>query len=372
MDTPLTINVDHASLKAAAEGCVTLIVNFGAGDVIDIKNAAYTSIYGIHFVAAVPRVSGALLHVENATHTDLRISAEGTLSTRFADMILVGAGSHVTRIGPTYLANATGSCIRIDGYAVDTYLSEVNTADCKVGLDLHDASGVYMDRLDLVGSRESGFIIDPPAGSSVNAVYGSAVLSDTSSMDGVVLAGSGDITEVNIVNLWSSDSGTSGTFTTHQMLRQPSRGVYFNNPRINGVSLTNLRAKGNGGDGVFIRSGSNIQLTGAQALMNGASAAPGHPPTGGAEARRFDGIHIGGDAANVIVSGAIAGSGGFEQAAGLKNQQAWGLRREAGPVGQSVTVVNSVFSGNTEGSCKVNSSSKDHLNISGNLPVPSC
>jgi len=354
LDGPITAPGTNTALLGESEGCVRLLVNFPTGDVITVPSTVgNVHIAGFQMLTSVARTSGAAIRVTGAGSTTLRdIKMERTGTGSWFDGILVGGGAIVTRMSGLYLANATNDCIRVENRSVDIYIHDANTAACNVGLRLRSASGVYLHDLDLVGSGSIGFLIDPAVanGDSVDAVMGDTVLSDTSGGTGIALVGTGRITEINIVNLWASNSGTSGVFTVQQVLNVPATGLVIDNELVNGVTLTAPRFKGNGAHGVQIIHGTNIIMTGAQSLMN--SAAYGTVPPGGGPAgtTRHNGFQIEGQVTNVLLMAPIGGPGGWELGAGLPIKQGYGLVRTlTGTGGQVVTVIGGQFNGNVTG-----------------------
>jgi len=371
LDGPLVAPGFNTALLGESEGCVRFLVNFPTGDVITVPSVAgNVRISGIQFLTSVVRTSGAAVHVIGAGSTTIRdIKMEKTDNGLWFDGILIGGGANVTRISGLYLANTTNDCIRVENRSVDTYLRDINTAACNIGVRLRSASGVYLHDLDLVGSGSIGFLIDPAVanGDSVDAVMGDTVLSDTSGGTGIAFVGTGRITEINIVNLWSSDSGTSNVFTPQQVLNSPSSGLVIDNEMVNGVTLTAPRFKGNGAHGVDIIHGTNITMTGAQSLMNG--AAYGTVPSGGGAAgtTRYNGFQIGGQVTNLLLMGPIGGPGGWELGAGLPIKQGYGLFRTlTGTGGQTVTVIGGQFNGNVIGPYLLPAAAGDHIVDLGN------
>ena len=371
LDTPLIAPASNTALLAESNGCVQVVVTFTNGDVVTLPaGMTNITISGIQFVTSVVRTSGAAIHVAGATNTllhDLKI--EKGAGGQWWDGLLVSNGAVVTRVGNFYFSDMGNDCIRLENRVVDTFIATGNTAGCNIGIRLRSASGVFLSYLDLVGSTNIGLVVDPVLanGDSVDAVTGDTVLSDTSGNAGILLGGTGRITEFNVVNLWASASGTSGVFTPGQVINNVGTGMVIDNENVNGVALASPRFKGNGGHGIQIIHGSNIILTGAQALMNGASFGTVPPSGGPASTLRLNGIQIEGQATNISIFAPIAGQGGWEPGVGLPQKQGYGLFRNAtGTGGQMVTLIGGQFNGNVIGTYLLSATTGDHIVDLGN------
>ena len=310
---------DNTVLIGTSRACVTLRADFSEGDAITLGTVGgpglgpkFTELRGFTLLAGVPHASGTGIRV--GTHYDASIG-EVNVSGSWGDGITVhggGAGA-ITRIHHFWMGTITGSsggaCIRLVQFAIDTYISQGNTNQCVNALRVDSASGVYADHVDFYGSTGTGILIDPStaAGDRVFGAWLTTVLSDTSTLDNLLLGGDGELTDLHLANSWFSSS-------------QTGRGIAATNPALNALDLVTTKSVNNYGDGITILAGKRISIgAGSRVEMNS---------RGGKGLS--NGITIGPAVTYITIVGAASGPGGTIEAKGVVNQQAYGLVVAAG------------------------------------------
>lgn len=334
------INRDGAALIGISRACVTLRADFSAGDAITLGAVGgpglgpkFTELRGFTLLAGVPHTSGTGIRV--GTHYDASID-EVNISGSWGDGITVhggGAGA-ITRIHHFWMGAITGSsggaCIRLVAFAIDTYISQGNTNQCVNALRVDSASGVYADHLDFYGSTGTGILFDPSAaaGDRVFGAWLTTVLSDTSTLDNLLLGGEGALSDLHLVNSWFSSSRTG-------------HGIAVTNPALNALDLVTTKILNNHSDGIKILAGKHISIgAGSRVEMNS---------RGGAGLG--NGITIGPAASYITIMGAASGPGGTIEAQDVVNQQAYGLAVAAGVT--HLIVQGNQMDGNITGGCSI-------------------
>lgn len=346
------IRHDGAALIGISRACVTLRADFSTGDAITLGTVGapglgpkFTELRGFTLLAGVPHSSGTGIRV--GTHYDASIDEVNVLGS-WGDGITVhggGAGA-ITRIHHFWMGaiagDSGGACIRLVDFAIDTYISQGNTNQCVNALRVDSASGVYADHLDFYRSTGSGILFDPStaARDRVFGVWLTTVLSDTSVLDNLLLAGDGELSDLHLSNSWFSSS-------------QTGRGIAITNPALNAIDLVITKAVNNHRDGIIISAGRHIDIgAGSRMEMNS---------RGGKELS--NGITIEPAASYVTIMGAASGPGGTIEAQGVTNQQAYGLVVAAGV--KHLIVQGNQMDGNVKGGCNVTASGAT-VHIAGN------
>jgi len=313
IDTPIVFPTTPAMLDGAAPGCVTLAVTYPIGDVVSSIQSSRSEISNIRFVGRVTRTNGAILRLKGTYGFTVRnVSFDGS---RFQDVVL--EGTNTTKIIDSDFRPGTGdACITLSGtgaQAVDTFVSRTNLAGCGFGIYMNNASGVYLDNMDILASRTNAVLIGPvlSQGQNVNAVRANNILADTTvGGHGWRITSDAPVTELHLSNSWASGSGqqADGTFPTAYA------GFYADNPNLDGAILTGFYGHRNGGQAIDIEAGQHIKLVSPMACMNSVTAA-----------NTFDGITIGAAASFVTINDPTSGECGFMKKVGFVNQQRYGL-----------------------------------------------
>jgi hypothetical protein len=314
IDSPIVFPTTPAMLDGAAPGCVTLAITYPSGDVVSSIQSSRSEISNIRFVGRVARTTGAVLRLKGTYGFTVRnVSFDGS---RFQDVVLEGANT--TKIlDSDFRPGATDTCLTLSGtgaQTVDTFVSRTNLAGCGFGVYMNNASGVYLDNMDILASQVNAVLIGPALNQqqNVNAVRAYNVLADTTiGGHGWRITANGPVTDIHLTSAWASGSGqqADGTFPTAYA------GFYSDNPNLDGLMLTSFYGHRNGGQAIDIEAGQHIKLISPMACMNSVTAA-----------NTYDGITIGVAASFVTISDATSGECGFmKKVAGFVNQQRYGL-----------------------------------------------
>ncbi len=361
-DTPLpALDTDGALLRGTSRACTSLSINFAEGDFIQIGQPAGTAGLGpktidvgdFTITTAVPHIRGAAIDV--LTHYDAiisRFSVDGS----FGDELIVrgnGGASALTKISDFRLGSTTGSttgaCLKLTGYANDTYVSAGSFINCKQSFYADDASGIYLSQLSGFGATDNGFVFAPGAGQNINGLFVDTVLSDTSTLSDWAFLGTGAITEVRMSGAWGGAAGSLINYGKHIVTQTTaSAGLALLNSAINGFTVLNGHFHGSGGSGILIGGGHHILIgPGTEAVMN--NTLPGGTASG---------IDIASGSADVLILGVHAGAGGYMQTdAGLPNLQRYGVNVAAG-AGTNIRLLDNDLTGNIVGSLYSGAESK--------------
>ena len=318
---PILLNRSGEIIRGTNPACTRLIVKFADGDVIESRGPGIsnTSVRDLEISASVKRKSGYAIDLIRTFQSGVSnividnaqggrqfggIKVSGANTTAINDVEMTGGGSSFGY----YLTSAGGQ------QAIDTFITRSNVSSYLDDMAVDNASGIYLDKLDLILSLKDGLLVEPIApGANVNALLAESVLVDTSSGSGWVFTGTLPITEVKLTNCWGSGSGTlvSGSVPT-----APENGLLAQDPALSGLSIQSSHFHHNGGNGISIVGGSEIQIgAGTTTLMNSAA--------GFAKA---DGIYIAAPANFVQLNGIISGQGGYmSEVAKLRNYQRYGV-----------------------------------------------
>jgi len=324
-------------LEGPAEGCVTLNVNFTAGDVVQLTQVQRPFLRHITINAAVTRTSGAIIH------------ATGTYGANFdglaftgphgGDGYLLDGGANTTSIQswdcrpPVAFVIGefgAGACIHATGGFVDLFLGGAhgNCASWHYCLEITNGSGLYAMPFDSVLAGNA-LIFDPSAaaGQTVFGVMLTSPYLDTSAGDNALIAGDGAVSNVKLGGAWFSNS-------------QTANGLAVTNAAVNGLQVDLADSLANFGHGVVLLAGSGITLTNVHAQMNSAQGAG-----------LADGFYIGPLAQDVTLIAPRAGAGGVMQTIRHHtNNQRWGINAPGGSTaGQRITVIGAQTLGNLTG-----------------------
>jgi hypothetical protein len=133
--------------------------------------------------------------------------------------------------------------------------SKLYSGGPSTGLHLTRAAGIWLTDVEMYNGLH-GIVFDPPAGSNVTQVFAKGVIVDTTTRDGILIAGTGVVGHVDFTGSWTAGS-------------VEGNGINFTNPNTNGFSWTSGFIRGNHLNGAYIRAGINIQILGAQISANG-------------------------------------------------------------------------------------------------------
>ena len=340
LDSAPAIPANAKGIRGVSPGCVQLNVNFATGDVFHPTGAggnARFEMADLTIYAIVTRTSGAMVHVDGTYGATLRnVAFDGP---RYTDVLVDGANT-TKIIDSDFRPGATYTCVTLTGtgtQAVETVISRTNLSGCGTGLYILNASGVYLDRMDIVGSQNGGVWIYPTAASSqaVNAVRAVNVMADTTRAgNGWTIGGDGQVSEIHIDYGWGASSGqpASGPFSSTYA------GLLANNPTLDGVQISNFYGWHNGGPGIDIEAGKNIQINSPMACMNGAYGS-----------NLYDGIVVGSAVDNITITSPTSGLCGYGARPGtVTNFQRYGMNIDNNAT-QNVTVIGGQFPGNLTG-----------------------
>ena len=338
---PLILATNGSGVQGASVGCVTLNVTFPAGDIITITGQR-VRLQDLTINAAVQRTAGAVIHMAASYETEVgriavtgphggdAILGDGSVESHVHDIdcrpaVQPKAGSYVSVSGP-------GACIHAVNTALDLLADHVSSYAWAYGLQLTSASGVVVSTADFMGGK-NGVLFDPPTGTKLWAVHLTDVQADTSSLDGLLLGGAGFITDVQIDNLWSSNS-------------QLAAGIDFNNPNINGVQIVSPNILYNHTHGILINQGKNIQISSA--------TVQGNSKQGSA---LYHGLTVSGQATadQITILGGHFGPGGIDVANGNPPLQGYGIAVVAlgGTETRHITIMGAQAVGNVTGGFNV-------------------
>jgi hypothetical protein len=216
--------------------------------------------------------------------------------------------------------------------------SKLYSGGPSTGLHLTRAAGIWLTDLEMYNGLH-GIVFDPPAGSNVSQVFAKGVIVDTTTRDGILIAGSGVVGHVDFTDSWTAGS-------------VEGNGINFTSPNTNGFSWTGGFIRGNHLNGVSIRAGINIQIIGAQVSANGQRNNT-HDNTYG--------IRIGAAVRNFRISQCFLGPTGGDNAT-----QTYGVLIDPGS-SDFFQVIDNMDTGDVKGIISDGSTGK-HKIIRGNLP----
>lgn len=342
LDAPPTWPGAGRSLKGISRSCVILLINFPAGNVIDIGDPGATwsgiRLSRLHMFAAVKRTSGYAVRLRNtyeAEISDVVINGPQAGCVEFDGGRANGFGN---RLGRFILSSCSQAGIHVTGYARDTFVTDGIVGASPTSLHIDDASGFYSSNVDYspalgADNKAPNVLVNPQSGQNVNGLFFTAALSDSCGGDCWLFAPgpddtSGAITEVYITGGWGSGSSSGA-------------GLRVTNPKLDGLALTNFHIHHNWQEGIRLEAGRNITIgSGTMPVMNSVAGSA-----------LYDGIFIGPNADRVTVVGARGGDGGYMKAErGFTNLQRWGLYGGVGTGDlRRITVSASQFDGNVIG-----------------------
>lgn len=355
LDTPIVYPSTPALLQGMSPACVTVAINFAAGDVVTSSSTSRSEIANVVFAGRVPRTSGAVVKLTGTYGFTLRnVGFDGY---RFQDIVLNGANTTKILDGD-HRPGTSDVCVTLTGtsvQAVDTFIRATNLAGCRIGLHLDNASGVYLSDMDILASQTNAVLINPAASlnQNVNAVRARNILADTTvGGAGFLITGDGPVSEIHLESAWASGSGqtANGTFPT------PYPGLLANNPNLDGMTLANFYGHHNAGQAIDIEAGQHIKLTSPMACMNGVTAS-----------NQYDGIVVGEGVSFITISDHTVGECGFmKRVAGFTNQQRYGLFVN-NTTNQFISIIGGQYMANLSGTLAVNVTDPN-LTMSGNAP----
>lgn len=337
-----TITRNGTVIKGAGRSCVTVLIYSTSGNVITVGSGGSNTvgvegfqISGIKFYAAATRTSGAVISLNVTYAATIRdVDMAGPIYDGITVIGNSGTGQAINRIEDFVLANAGRACIRVTGGAVDTFVSRGNFQGCNKGMLVDDANGLYADHLDAFNSGSYAYHFTPSASAnqSVQHLWMTAMLGDTSASHNWVFDGDGKIADIHCLACWASSSaGGSGFYLSNATLDQAS----FDG----GTTATN-----NSQHGFAIAAGSNITLNNVVAEMNSMAGSG-----------QYDGIVVTSAPDWVTVTTSRSGQGGsIPQNTGHANWQRYGLNLGSGTDNvRHLTIMGNQYRQNVTGGSQV-------------------
>lgn len=304
--TALTINGSGVHLVGNGERATILRKTTTTGIGIDIGDGAITpddvTVAGMTLDAAATQTAGSIIRVRNGHNVNcenLRFGVGLFRCIQFDG----GASQFIYRVSKIEANSASNACIVVGengGLVQDIWLADMilDPDNTGVGLELVNASGVYMDHIDVITGLH-GIRARPGNGQRVKAVFATDVLVDTTDSHGWYIdpTGTGLAADWSMSNCWGATCGNSGSGNGF-LAAGNYKGMAFSNPRFINNKQSGM---------VFIGSGVGVTITNPQVYCNS---------TIGAGTKH--GIEFGGAVRGVTVVGGASGLGGLF---GTNNQQ---------------------------------------------------
>lgn len=268
---------DGIRLSGVSTGCVNINVTFSMSretPALFYLSGHYQTISNLTIVAKKKMSSGAAIYLKYVSGTHLHdLVVTGPF---WNGVYIYGSNNvHLDHIygRPPFLdgedipnpqngaAFAGNGFITLDGNKengkinIDTYISNVNIAQYKYGINYIYASGVYCDGIDVVGAK-NGHIFTPGEGENVNGIQMVNVLGDTSfDANWFFPKSGGGVFDLLCTNCWASSSYNGA-------------GVEIENYRSSQVNFLNSISLNNAQSGLKIGGGNQISWVGGAIEMN--------------------------------------------------------------------------------------------------------
>lgn len=213
------------------------------------------------------QTSGGGIRVRNGHNIHLRNIREDSPNFHVSVDLQGGAQQSFYKIDKCEFNGGHHAAVRVGGQSIggQTFVrgfnmnnSTVGGVTGSIGILLEGVSSFSLTQLDII-KRLHGVKIDSGISRRVDFGFCFAVLCDSSESHGVVYEGSGDITEIEWTNCWSSTSGfVTGT----------GCGVVFDAPGVNVVKYRGGQFINNKSHGFDLLDGANVMIDGAAINYN--------------------------------------------------------------------------------------------------------
>lgn len=323
----------NVSISGEAEYS-TQISSTITGDDVILASGGNNAITNLTILSAAVQSSGyAAIHVTGSGVKIRNIDVWANCSTQyFGSDVKIDNYAWDVRIDGSGLSCATTANLTI-GYddtqsgraAADIYVSNTIMGSGFEGILLYNASGVYLQNIDVIGSTAHGFITYPGSGQYVESIFATNALFDTPvSDDGIaIVSNGGSSSSLMFTNCWSSSGKHNGV----RIGPNSGDNVSF----IGGAYVNNAY------NGFLIDGGGNI-------ILNGVTVA-GNSQNG---LNQYDGIYIAGNhTGGVTITNSIAGYAGQPKILSFPKNQRYGIN--IGPGANNYIVQNNRCLNNVTG-----------------------
>lgn len=283
------------------------------GDVLSIGDgiAATTSVVlrNISFTSSVARASDATLRVRNGFDIELEDLSFGA-NQAVCIQLDGGANQYLYKVKNLITFSGTIGLLvgRSGGLVQNLWWSDGTISNASdAGVLLENVSGMFARNTEVLTCNK-GIVTFPAVGQGVKALFFSDLFIDTCVMDGLnILTNGGQVRDCNFSNIWAASNGASTG--NAGILISPGAGL------VKGITISTPRVVNNGGHGINIAGGTDIDLSNAQVFCNSTKTVNG-----------FDGIRVSGGVTEFSIQGGRSGLGGEF----VTNNQRYGISVEAG------------------------------------------
>jgi len=258
-------------VEGEGQGATYILFTNATADVFRIgdgtANPGDTGISNLSITSSVVKTNGAAVKVQNGHN--VRLSYIRLVENMFYGFYFeAGAEQFLYYLSDFEINSGTiGISIGLTGsmWVQDLWIERGVVASTNIGIDIVNASGLFISNIDVIAATDIGIRVRPQAGKAARGLAFNNVLADTCVNYGWAInpAGTGYVCQFSAVNCWgATSSATAGAgFAT----------LATGGGTIIGVLLTAFRAINNKGYGIVIGSGSKIQLVNCQSTANSQS-----------------------------------------------------------------------------------------------------
>jgi hypothetical protein len=254
--TAMTITHDGVNIVGDGPNATILSGAGTTGNLFSFTGGQSCGISGLSIQYASTQVSGAAIYLTNVYdffYERVRITAP------YVGVEVVSGTIFWFDAVDIYGAVNAGIIVGISSAAqpIEVFLNRMEISNCGgAGLNLINVDGMYCKQADFIECNV-GVSIYPSVSEMVGACYFETVLADTCTSNGwQIVSNGGEVSDINLVNCWSSSNGTAHTSANYE------NGIWIDqgSGTINGVTISSTRVLGNQGAGIQIDSGTNIDI----------------------------------------------------------------------------------------------------------------
>lgn len=370
-----TVTVAH-SFQGEGKECVAIVSGAASGDMLFVPGSAFdVQMTNFTLRRTAAQTGGAGIHINGARGTVVRDLDTAGTAANFNDIVLLDGKANTTIISDFNMVGASNACIHMTGagkadLVLETHIKDGVVAGCNDGVLIENGSGLYLDNTDSLEARNSGFRFAVGSsqlfyGASMKSVYADSGRGPGFDF-GCSVSDAGSCGPINHVAL-SGDwwAGGSGLASRKGDANLPSAGLRTINPQLNGLIMEGGIVRANGGHGIELDAGGNINIANTQVFNNNfwnVDAA-------------YAGIFVAYSVADVTIQGCRVGPGGVDRTplqGNASNHQRYGFIRTRPPANGTpgnLIVSGCNLTGNTLGGSAVGIAPGDNIVWSGNIPA---